>query len=83
MTERNEFPGAIGDGGVAAEDVEVAIVGVDLEEQVLGAIPLVDNFVDDVLVIAHAEAYGALTFFMAGVAVDVEFHGDIVRRIER
>jgi hypothetical protein len=44
FTKRLQTPRIFGRGLVPTENVEVAVVSADFEEQIVGAIPLVDDF---------------------------------------
>jgi hypothetical protein len=46
LPERHQVPRSTWSRGLLPKNVEVAIVGADFEEGAIGAVPLVDNFLD-------------------------------------
>jgi len=57
-----------------AEDVEVPIVGANLIRDIVWAAPLVNNFLDHVLVPVQAKSDGPLVRLPARVALDFQVH---------
>jgi hypothetical protein len=53
---------------IASEDMEVAIIGANLEECIIGAVPLVENFLNHVVSFAKLEAGWSLIRLSVGVA---------------
>src|SRR5262249_19878961 len=62
---------------LTTDNVEIAIVGPDLEEHVLWAIPPIDHFLDHILVIVQLKAKGSLVCFATGITLNVQPHGHI------
>ncbi len=60
--------------GSASENVEVVIVGPDIEPSVRRAIPLVEHFLDAVFVPVNAKNDRPLLALVTGIAVDLQFH---------
>jgi hypothetical protein len=58
-----------------AQDVEVAIAGLELEKNMLGAVPLVDHVLHEILVVVQPKANGPLFGFATGVTLDLKIHG--------
>lgn len=80
VAEGDQFPGAIRYGHFTTEYIKIAVVRLNFEKKMIGAVPLVNNLFDGVLVLPHAKANRTFTFFVTGVAVDVKPHADIVYR---
>jgi hypothetical protein len=60
-----------------ANDVEVAIVGPDFEEGMIGAVPSIDHLLDLVFVIVQLKAKWSLVGLATGITLNVEPHGPI------
>jgi len=56
LPEGFQTPQAGRHGGYAAQDVKIAVVRPDLKVSVFGSIPLVENFLDEVIVFLQVEA---------------------------
>lgn len=49
LAKRLQTPSVFGPGFVPTKHVEIAVIGADLEEQVAGDVPLVDDFFNKVV----------------------------------
>ena len=54
---------------------QVAVVGSDLEDCVFWAVPLIDDFLDKILVVVQLKAKRPLVSRATGVTLDVQPHG--------
>ncbi len=81
VTEGDELPRAVWGRSFAPQNIEIPIIGLDFEEEVFGTVPLIDYFFHEVLVFAHTKTDRPFTLLVTGIAVDLELHGDIVRRM--
>ena len=63
LTEGFKAPHSFGRGGRVAENIEVAVVRAHLEVSVVRAIPLVQQFLDEVIVIVQSKAHRTLVCF--------------------
>jgi hypothetical protein len=61
-----------------AENVEVAIVGTKLEEDVFWTVPLVQYFLYEIFAIVQSKADWPFVRFAAGIALNVQLHPVIV-----
>ena len=59
------------------KDIKVAIIGTNLKELVILTIPLIEKFVDHVLVKPKLKRHGPLICFLPGIALYV--HPDLSR----
>ena len=57
-----------------SKNVQVSVVGPDFEEMVVRAVPLIDDFLHEVLMFAKPKADGALVRLLAGVALHNQIH---------
>lgn len=57
-----------------AENVEIAVVRPELEKYIVGAIPLIDDFLDEIFSIIQLKADGSLVCFATGVTLNVQVH---------
>lgn len=57
-----------------AEDVEIAVIGPKLEELVVGAVPLIENFLHELLVIVQLKAQRLLVYLVSGITENAESH---------
>ena len=53
-----------------AKNIEIPVIGYDLEEASGGAIPAIDDLFDDVVVAAELESHGSLVRFVTCKALD-------------
>jgi hypothetical protein len=60
------------------ENVEVAVVGANLEEDVLWTVPLIDYFLDKVFAMIQSKANWPFVALAARVAVNLQLHLIIV-----
>ena len=60
------------------ENVEVAVVGTELEERMFWAVPLIDNLLHEIFVIVQLKAKWSLVGFATGVTLNVQPHGQHV-----
>jgi hypothetical protein len=60
------------------DNVDVAVVGTELEEDVFWTVPLVDDFLYEVIAIAELKANWPLVALPARVAVNTQLHLIIV-----
>jgi hypothetical protein len=63
------------------QNIDVAVIGANLEEDVIGAVPLVENFLDHVRMSFHPETNGPLIPFPPGIALHLHLHSDSFSRI--
>jgi hypothetical protein len=56
------------------QSIAIAVVCADLEEGLFRAIPLIDNFDDQVLMVVELKAHGPLVRFAAGIALYPDGH---------
>jgi len=56
------------------DDIDVAVVGTELEEDLLWTVPLIDDFLDEVFAITQLKAHWPLVALPARVAVDAQLH---------
>src|SRR5215471_11420348 len=78
LAEGNELPFSFGYGCVMTEDVEVAVVGANLEEDVFWTVPLVDDFLHKVFAMTHAKANWPFVPGPARIALNMQLHFIIV-----
>lgn len=60
-----------------ANDVEIAIVGTDFEEGMIGAVPSIDHVLDHIFVIVQLKAKWSLVGLATGITLNVQPHGVI------
>lgn len=53
------------------KDVAVAVVGAELKEDVIGAVPLIEDLLDEIIAFIESKAQGAFLAPPAGVAVNL------------
>lgn len=58
-----------------AQDIQVAVVGQELEELMLRPVPLIDDFLDEVFVLVQSETKRSLVWLATGKTLNVEHHG--------
>jgi hypothetical protein len=56
------------------ENVEVAVVGANFEEGMLGSVPLIDYFLDKIFAMIQSKAEWPLVALAARVALDMHLH---------
>ena len=56
------------------ENVEVAVIGHELEELMFRAVPLIDHFLHKIFVIVQSKAERSLVSFASGVTLNVQSH---------
>lgn len=60
------------------EDVDVAVVGTELEEDLFWTVPLIDDFLDEIFTIAQLKANWPFVALPSRVAVHAQLHLMIV-----
>ena len=70
---RNQLPSAFR-RTLPRENIDLAIIRTDFEEQVIRAVPLVENFLDNVIMPIDSKAHGPLIGLSARVALDLNLH---------
>ena len=68
------MPRSIGRRCISAQDVEIAVIGMDFEKGVLRPVPLVQYLVDHIFVAVHTKAYWPFVRRPPGVAIHFQFH---------
>lgn len=58
-----------------AKNVQITVVRPELEEHIIRAIPLIDDFLDKILAIVQLKADWSLVCFATGVTLNVQVHG--------
>jgi hypothetical protein len=53
------------------KDVAVAVVGAQLKEDVIGAVPLVEDLLDEIIALIDGKAQGSFVGASTGVAVNL------------
>jgi hypothetical protein len=66
------MPTPLGRRCVLTQDIEITVVSTDFEEGVMRAIPLVENFLDQVLVPAKSKTNRPFFRLPAGIAIDFQ-----------
>jgi hypothetical protein len=74
LPERYEIPKSIRHRGLPAEDIKVPIVGTNFVKGLLGAVPLVEDVFDEILVSLQTKADRPLIRFPSRVALDLQLH---------
>ena len=57
-----------------AQDIQVAVVGQELEELMFRPVPPIDDFLDKIFVVVQLEPKWSFVSFATGVALNVEHH---------
>ena len=57
-----------------AQDVWISVISTDLEEAIIRAVPLIQDFLNDVRVLTHLEAHQPLIAFEPGITLNADLH---------
>jgi len=68
------MPKAIWRGCLPAQDVEIAVIGTDFVKGILRAVPLVQYFLDHVLVPVQPKANRPFVRYPPGIAIHFQLH---------
>jgi hypothetical protein len=74
LPEGYEIPNPIWHRGLPAEDIKVPIVGTDFVKDLLGAVPLVNDVFDQVLVSLQPKTDRPLVRFPSRVTLNLQLH---------
>jgi len=74
LPKRHKLPLPIRHRCLMTQNVKVAVVGTELEEFMFGAVPLIDDFLHEILVIVQLKAERSLIGLATGVALNVQVH---------
>jgi hypothetical protein len=63
------------------ENIQVAVIGPELEELMFGAVPLIDDFLHEILALVQLKAKRSLVGLTTGVTLNVQPHDPL--RLQR
>src|SRR5689334_18887919 len=82
LAEGDQVPLAIGHRGLAPQDVQVPVVRTDFIPGILRTVPLIDDFLDSILVRIDPESHRTLFRSVGRVALHVNAHCTILSQRE-